>query len=89
MSSWVLGLVTAKLSRKDEFEADAYATALMVRSGIGAEAQATLLEKLPLLIPNADVQQSWMASHPPTEQRVAAIRDNADRWKGHAPALEE
>ena len=37
----------ARLSRRDEFEADAYATALMVRSGIGAEHQARLLEKLP------------------------------------------
>ena len=35
-TAWLLGLVAARLSRRDEFEADAYATALMVRSGIGA-----------------------------------------------------
>ena len=89
LSAWLLDLLTAKLSRNDEFEADAYATALMVRSGIGAEHQATLLEKLPALIPGADAggQKSWLASHPPTDERARAIRENAERWAGHAPPL--
>ncbi|MEM7212039.1 MAG: M48 family metalloprotease, partial [Pseudomonadota bacterium] len=87
LAVWLLGLVTAKLSRKDEFEADAYATALMVRSGIGAEHQATLLEKLPYLLPGAGGSASWLASHPPSDQRAQAIRDNADRWAGHAPQV--
>ena len=85
---WLLGLVTAKLSRKDEFEADAYATALMVRSGIGAEHQARLLEKLPELIPGAGESRSWLASHPPPDERAKAIRQNAEQWAGHAPLLE-
>ncbi|MEL7154167.1 MAG: M48 family metallopeptidase [Pseudomonadota bacterium] len=85
---WLLGLITAKLSRNDEFEADAYATALMVRSGLGAEHQATLLEKLPQLIPGAAAQASWLSSHPPSDQRAAAIRENAQRWSGHAPGNE-
>jgi putative metalloprotease len=85
---WLLGLVTAKLSRKDEFEADAYATALMIRSGIGAEHQADLLEKLPKLIPGANMRSSWMASHPAPEQRIAAILKNAGRWDSHAPQIE-
>ncbi|MEO1490710.1 MAG: M48 family metalloprotease [Pseudomonadota bacterium] len=85
--AWLLNLVTAKLSRRDEFEADAYATALMVRSGLGAEAQATLLEKLPKLIPGASAPQavSWLASHPPVDERATAIRANAERWQDHAP----
>ena len=87
LAVWLLGLVTAKLSRNDEFEADAYATALMVRSGLGAEHQATLLEKLPNLIPGAGAQASWLSSHPPSDQRAAAIRDNAERWAGHAPDM--
>jgi len=90
ISGWLLNLITAKLSRRDEFEADAYATALMVRSGIGAEHQATLLEKLPALIPGAGANHdSWLASHPPSDQRAKAIRGNALRWDGHAPSLEE
>lgn len=85
LSSWLLNLVTAGLSRKDEFEADAYATALMVRSGIGAEHQARLLEKLPALIPGASDQRSWLASHPAPSERAAAIRANAERWQSHLP----
>lgn len=88
LAVWLLNLVTAKLSRRDEFEADAYATALMVRSGIGAEHQATLLEKLPALIPGAADSKSWLASHPPSEERAAAIRENAERWRVHAPQIE-
>lgn len=89
LAIWLLGLVTAKLSRRDEFEADAYATALMVRSGIGAEHQARLLEKLPALVPGAAANaKSWLASHPPSDQRARAIRDNATRWRDHAPAID-
>ena len=88
IAGWLLNMVTAKLSRNDEFEADAYATALMVRSGLGAEPQAALLEKLPSLIPGAGGQRSWLASHPPTELRAAAIRANADRWQDHLPQIE-
>ena len=87
LAVWLLGLLTAKLSRNDEFEADAYATALMVRSGLGAEHQATLLEKLPALLPGAGGQASWLSSHPPSEQRAAAIRENAVRWSDHAPQV--
>ncbi|MEM9145917.1 MAG: M48 family metallopeptidase [Pseudomonadota bacterium] len=75
----------ATLSRRDEFEADAYATALMLRSGLGAEPQARMLEKLEHLEPGAklpDGPVSWLASHPPVKERAAAIRDNASRWKG-------
>ncbi|MFK7943080.1 MAG: M48 family metalloprotease [Paracoccaceae bacterium] len=86
---WVLNLLTAGLSRRDEFEADAYATALMVRSGIGAEHQASMLEKLPALVPGAAQGQSWLASHPPVEERARAIRENADRWAGSVPSIEQ
>ena len=86
IAGWLLGLLTARLSRRDEFEADAYATALMVRSGLGAEHQASMLEKLPRLVPGAAMlATSWLASHPPVEERAAAIRENARRWRDHAP----
>lgn len=86
VAAWLLGLLAARLSRRDEFEADAYATALMVRSGLGAEHQVSLLEKLPRLIPgSAAMATSWLASHPPVEERAVAIRENARRWRDHAP----
>ena len=78
-------LFVASLSRKDEFEADAYATALMMKSGLGAEPQARMLEKLETLTPKAGLaEQSWLASHPPVTERAAAIRANAERWDGRA-----
>ncbi|MEO0621349.1 MAG: M48 family metallopeptidase [Pseudomonadota bacterium] len=76
-------LFVATLSRKDEFEADAYATALMLRAGFGAEPQARMLEKLETLSPGSkqpDGPASWLASHPPVRDRAAAIRENAARW---------
>lgn len=85
---WLLNAVTAGLSRRDEFEADAYATALMVRSGLGAEHQAAMLEKLPALVPGAAMASSWLSSHPPVDQRAKAIRENAVRWSSSAPQLE-
>ena len=64
------------------FEADAYATALMVKSGLGAEPQARMLEKLIELVPEAATQEtSWLASHPPVTERAEAIRQNAERWE--------
>ena len=86
---WVLNMLTASLSRRDEFEADAYATALMVRAGLGAEHQASMLEKLPALVPGAAQGASWLASHPPVAERARAIRENAARWAGSAPSLEQ
>ena len=80
----VANLFIARLSRRDEFEADAYATALMVRSGLGAEPQARMLEKLGHLSPGGpqpDGPASWLASHPPVADRASAIRANAARWE--------
>ncbi|MEM6680311.1 MAG: M48 family metallopeptidase [Pseudomonadota bacterium] len=83
-----IGLFVSRISRGDEFQADAYATALMLRAGYGAEPQARMLEKLESLIPGAAEaaasQVTWLASHPPASERAAAIRENARRW-GAAP----
>jgi putative metalloprotease len=81
VARWVATFMATRLSRKDEFEADAYATALMVRSGLGAEPQARMLEKLMDLVPEAAMQETnWLASHPPVAERTLAIRANAERW---------
>jgi len=82
VARWVATFVATRLSRKDELEADAYATALMIRSGLGAEPQARMLEKLLDLMPEAAVQETnWLASHPPVAERTGAIRENARRWE--------
>ena len=65
VARWVTMFVLTRLTRKDEFEADAYATALMVKSGLGAEPQARMLEKLRELAPETAMQETnWLASHP-------------------------
>lgn len=87
LAQLVLQAIAAALSRKGEFEADAYATALMLRAGFGAEPQAVMLEKLPALIPGGEAlagRVSWLSSHPAVPERVAAIRDNAARWQAQA-----
>ncbi|MCK8483996.1 M48 family metallopeptidase [Aliiroseovarius sp. S2029] len=74
-------LVAAGLSRGDEYEADAYATALLIKSGIGAEPQKTLFGKLDALTKSrSGVMPAWLMSHPKTQERVAAIEKNEAKW---------
>ena len=74
-------LLAAGMSRVDEYEADAYATALLIKSGIGAEAQKSLFGKLDALTKNrAGVVPAWLMSHPKTAERIAAIEKNEAKW---------
>ncbi|GHE85678.1 peptidase M48 [Aliiroseovarius zhejiangensis] len=74
-------LVAAGLSRGDEYEADAYATALLIKSGIGAAPQKTLFGKLDALTKSrSGVMPAWLMSHPETQDRVAAIEKNEAKW---------
>lgn len=73
------GLITARLSRNDEYEADAYAAALMTKIGVGVEPQISLFEKLDAMTP-AGQPLAWLRSHPKTEERVAAIRKLENGW---------
>jgi len=77
----VAGLLAARMSRDDEFEADAYASALLLKAGIGTEAQKSLFRKLDSLTKsNAGAMPAWFMSHPKTEKRIAAIEANEARW---------
>jgi metalloprotease len=73
-------LLGARLSRQDEYEADAYATALLIRAGIGAGPQKSLLAKLERLAGTPGALPTWLLSHPGTPERVAAIEANEARW---------
>jgi putative metalloprotease len=83
---WIAGIlgsvVAARLSRQDEYEADAYASALLVKSGIGTEAQKSLFRKLEALTGAAGrgTPPAWLLSHPKTEARIAAIEALERRW---------
>lgn len=74
-------LVAAGLSRGDEYEADAYAAALLIKSGIGAEGQKSLFGKLDELTKGrGGVMPAWLMSHPKTADRIAAIEKNQEKW---------
>jgi putative metalloprotease len=87
---WIANLLSsalmARLSRRDEFEADAYASALLIKAGIGTAPQKSLFRKLDALTgqPGAGLP-AWLLSHPRTAERIAAIEANEARWS--APAL--
>ena len=71
------------MSRGDEYEADAYAAALLTKAGIGIGPQISLFEKLDALSQNgAGRPPAWLLSHPKTEERVAALRKLQLRWEG-------
>ncbi len=74
-------LLAARMSRDDEFEADAYATALLLKAGIGTDPQKSLFHKLDSLTKsNAGAMPAWFMSHPKTDRRIAAIEANEARW---------
>ncbi len=75
--------VLARLSRRDEFEADAWASALLIRAGIGTGPQKSLFAKLEGLTGSADAGLlAWLRSHPRAAERIAAIEANEARWLG-------
>ncbi len=88
---WLTGMAmrlwAARLSRADELEADAYAAALLSKTGIGTAAQKSLFAKLDrLAAPGGAATRpaAWLMSHPPMAERVAAIEVLEARWEAAA-----
>ncbi|SHL68181.1 putative metalloprotease [Roseovarius litoreus] len=74
-------LLAARLSRGDEYEADAYAAALLTKAQIGTEAQKSLFRKLEALTEaRAGAVPAWLMSHPKTEERITAIEKLEAKW---------
>ncbi len=73
-------LLMAGLSRNDEYEADAYASAVMIKAGFGTEPQKSLFQKLEALTGQSNTMPAWMMSHPKTSERIAAIEANEQKW---------
>lgn len=75
-------LLAARLSRKDEYEADAYAAALLTKAGIGIGPQISLFHKLEALTQsNAGRAPAWLLSHPKTVERVKALEALQAKWR--------
>ncbi len=74
-------MLAARLSRSDEYEADAYAAALLTKAGIGTAAQKALFSKLERLTgAGMSAPPAWLMSHPKTGDRVAAIEKLEASW---------
>lgn len=77
----LMALLMAGLSRRDEYEADAYASALLLKAGIGTAPQKSLFRKLGALAGRGAAQPpAWLLTHPRTEERIRAIEANESRW---------
>jgi putative metalloprotease len=84
---WIANILTtllaARLSRSDEYEADAYAAALLTKAGIGVAPQISLFKKLEALTESTGGRApAWMLSHPKTEERIKALTTLQSRWNG-------
>ncbi len=84
---WIANLLSAalmaRLTQRDEFEADAWASALLIKSGIGTGPQKSLFRKLDALTEGrGEGIPAWLLSHPKTAARIAAIEANEARWLG-------
>lgn len=78
-------MLAARLSRSDEYEADAYASALLTKSGIGTGPQKSLFKKLENLTGARGAKMPvWLMSHPKTDERIAAIEKLEARWNAVA-----
>lgn len=83
LASFLTTLLAAGLSRRDEFEADRWASALLLRAGIGCEPQKSLFLKLDRLTGmQGGGAPDWLRSHPRSADRIAAIDANVRKWNG-------
>ena len=82
LANALTSLLAARLSRQDEYEADAYAAALLHKAGIGVAPQKSLFAKLDALTQGrAGVVPAWLMSHPRTEDRSRALEAMETRWR--------
>ena len=82
---WIANMLTtllaARLSRSDEYEADAYAAALLTKAEIGVAPQISLFKKLEALTQsNSGTAPAWLLSHPKTDERIKALQMLQKRW---------
>jgi putative metalloprotease len=92
IGTWIANLISAalmaRLTQRDEFEADAWASALLIKSGIGTGPQKSLFRKLDALTEGRGQGiPAWLLSHPKTADRIAAIEANEARWLGRGTQI--
>ena len=82
LASLVATALAARLSREDEYQADAFAAALMIKAGFGTGPQKALLGRLDAMTgAGGRPGLAWARSHPPADRRIAAIEALEARWQ--------
>jgi len=81
LANFIIQMLAASLSRKDEFEADAYGAALLLKSGIGLSAQIGMFRKLESWGKAQGGAPAWLMSHPETGKRITAIEKLKASWE--------
>jgi putative metalloprotease len=82
IANGLTSLLAARLSRSDEYEADAYAAALLSKAGIGIAPQISMFRKLDTLTQaRRGAVPAWLMSHPDTADRIAALEKLGKRWQ--------
>lgn len=82
IANGLASLLAARLSRSDEYEADAYAAALLVKAGVGVGPQKTMFGKLEELTQSrSGAAPAWLMSHPKTAERIKALEALEARWE--------
>lgn len=81
IANFIIGLLAAKLSRNDEYEADAYGAALLLKSGIGLSAQISMFRKLESWAKTKGGTPAWLLSHPETKLRIEAVEKLKASWE--------
>lgn len=81
LAGLLTSLLAARLSRQDEYEADEWASALLIKAGIGTAPQKSLFRKLEALTGASGAgTPAWLLSHPKSAERIAAIERNEAKW---------
>ena len=81
IANMLTSLLAARLSRQDEYEADAYAAALLTKANIGIGPQITMFEKLEGLTKSGGgTAPAWLMSHPKTKERIKALQTLQAKW---------
>ncbi len=79
LAQGVMALLASRISRTDEFAADACASALLTASGIGTNPQKSLLEKLAEMTGKTG-GPPWIMSHPRIKDRITEIKKREEHW---------
>lgn len=71
-----LGMINGRSAQRDEFEADAFAAQIMMRTGRDPAAAISMLRKVERwggTPPDQPIPLRWMLTHPPIAERVAYL----------------